>query len=139
MGGGERQQLEENDVIRLWICAGAANGFIAVAIGAFSTHLLQDRLSAEALGWVETGMNYELAHALALLAVAWLAGREVRHPTSLGVAGWAFLLGTILFSGTLYVMAFTGAKALGSVVPLGGVSFLIGWAALGVFGLALKW
>ncbi len=126
-------------MIRLWICAGAANGFIAVAIGAFSAHLLQDRLSAEALGWVETGMRYELAHALALLAVAWLAGREVRHPTSLGVAGWAFLLGTILFSGMLYVMAFTGAKALGSVVPLGGVSFLIGWAALGVFGLALKW
>jgi uncharacterized membrane protein YgdD (TMEM256/DUF423 family) len=126
-------------VIRLWICAGAANGLIAVAMGAFSAHLLSERLSTQALGWVETGARYEMGHALALLAVAWLAGREVRHPVALGVAGWAFLLGTILFSGALYVMALTGIKALASVVPLGGVAFLIGWAALFVFGLVLKW
>lgn len=126
-------------MIRLWICAGAANGFIAVALGAFSAHLLRDRLSPEALGWIETGTRYELGHALALLAVAWLAGREVRHPIALGVAGWAFLLGTILFSGTLYVMALVGITTLGGVVPLGGVAFLIGWAALFVFGLVLKW
>ncbi len=126
-------------MIRLWICAGAANGLIAVALGAFSAHLLRARLSTEALGWIETGARYEMLHALALLAVAWLAGREVRHPIALGVAGWAFLLGTILFSGTLYVMAVTGVTALGGVVPLGGVAFLIGWAALFVFGLVLRW
>ena len=126
-------------MIRLWICAGAANGFIAVALGTFSAHLLRDRLSTEALGWVETGARYEMGHALALLAVAWLAGREVRHPIALGVAGWAFLLGTILFSGTLYVMALIGITTLGGVLPLGGVAFLIGWAALFVFGLVLKW
>ena len=80
-------------MIRLWICAGAANGFIAVAIGAFSAHLLQDRLSAEALGWVETGMHYELAHALALLAVAWFLRRPLME--QLGYA--AVLVGLLMF------------------------------------------
>jgi uncharacterized membrane protein YgdD (TMEM256/DUF423 family) len=125
-------------VIRLWICAGAANGFIAVALGAFSAHLLRGRLSPQALGWIETATRYEMAHGLALLAVAWLAGRQARQPLALGVAGWAFLLGTLLFSGSLYVMALTGMTALGGVVPLGGVAFLIGWAALFVFGLVSR-
>jgi uncharacterized membrane protein YgdD (TMEM256/DUF423 family) len=124
--------------MRLWICAGAANGFVAVAMGAFSAHLLRDRLSPQAFGWIETATHYEMVHGLALLAVAWLAGREVRPPIAVNVAGWAFLLGTILFSGTLYVMALIGTTALGSVVPLGGVAFLIGWAALFLFGLVLS-
>lgn len=126
-------------MIRLWICAGALNGFIAVALGAFAAHLLDERLSAEALGWIETGTRYELFHAVALLSVAWLVGREVRAPIALAVAGWAILLGTILFCGALYVMAITGITALSAVVPLGGVAFLIGWAAFFVYGLVLRW
>ncbi len=126
-------------MIRLWICAGAANGFIAVALGAFSAHFLDRQLSGEALGWIETGARYELFHAVALLSVAWLAGREVRSPVSLSVAGWAFLLGTILFCGTLYLMALTGVTGIGRIVPIGGVAFLIGWGSFFFYGIALKW
>ncbi len=126
-------------MIRLWICAGAANGFIAVALGAFSAHFLDRQLSGEALGWIETGARYELFHAVALLSVAWLAGREVRSPVSLSVAGWAFLLGTILFCGTLYLMTLTGVTGIGRIVPIGGVAFLIGWGSFFFYGIALKW
>lgn len=126
-------------MIRLWICTGAANGFIAVALGAFSAHFLDRQLGAEALGWIETGARYELFHAVALLSVAWLAGREVRSPVSLSVAGWAFLLGTILFCGTLYLMALTGVTGISRIVPIGGVAFLIGWGSFFFYGLALRW
>ena len=111
---------------------------MSVGAGAFGAHGLRARLSDEMLAVFETGARYQMYHALALLAVAWLAGREVRPPIAVIVAGWAFLLGTILFSGTLYVMALIGTTALGSVVPLGGVAFLIGWAALFLFGLVLS-
>jgi uncharacterized membrane protein YgdD (TMEM256/DUF423 family) len=126
-------------VIRLWICTGAANGFVAVALGAFATHFLDKQLSKEAIGWIATGARYELFHAVALLSVAWLAGREVRSPVSLSVAGWSFLLGSVLFCGTLYLMALTGVTGIGRVVPIGGVAFLFGWGSLFFYGLALRW
>ncbi len=126
-------------MIRLFISAAAVNGFIAVALGAFSKHFLGDRFSAEALGWIETGVRYEMWHALALLAVAWLTRREIRPSVFLGVAGWAFLLGTIMFSGLLYAMAITNVPAIGQVVPLGGVAFLIGWGSMFFYGFRPKW
>lgn len=124
---------------RLWISLGAASGFLAVAMGAFAAHSLSGRLSPEALGWVETGARYEIVHALALLAVAVLALREIRPSIVLAVAGWAFLIGTVLFSGSLYAMALAGWRELGMVVPVGGVGFLIGWGALAVHGLSARW
>lgn len=124
---------------RLWISLGAASGFVAVALGAFAAHGLGGRLSPETLGWVETGARYEMYHALALIAVAVLALREIRPSIVLAVAGWAFVIGTILFSGSLYAMALADWRELGFVVPVGGAGFLIGWAALAVYGFSARW
>ena len=124
---------------RLWISLGAANGFVAVALGAFAAHSLGDRLSPEALGWVETGARYQLYHALAMITVAFLALREIRPSSILAATGWAFLLGTILFSGSLYAMALVGWQQLSVAVPVGGVGLLIGWGALTVYGFSAHW
>ena len=121
---------------RLWICVAAVNGFIAVALGAFAAHGMEGRLSPEALAWPETGTRYEILHALALLAVALLARREIKPSIFVSVAGWSFLLGCVLFSGALYAMALAGMAWLGAVVPLGGIAFLIGWATLFFYGLS---
>ncbi len=121
--------------MRLWLCVGAANGFISVAVGAFVAHGAPEHVTLAAMGWIETGVDYQMAHALALLAVAWLEGRPSGRGGWTTVAGWSFLAGTILFSGTLYVMALTDATALGAAVPVGGGAFLVGWAALFVCGL----
>ncbi len=121
---------------RLWICVAAVNGFIAVALGAVAAHGLEGRLSPVALAWTETGTRYEILHALALLAVALLARREIKPSIFVSVAGWSFLLGCVLFSGALYAMALAGMAWLGAVVPLGGVAFLIGWATLFFYGLS---
>ncbi len=115
--------------MRRWLAIGAANGFVAVAVGSFAAHGLEGRVSAEAQGWIATGLDYQMVHALALLAVAWLAGHG-GGGRPVATAGWAFLAGCVLFSGTLYVMALTGAAGLGMVVPVGGLAFLAGWAAL---------
>ena len=121
---------------RLWICAGALNGLLAVALGAFAAHGLEGRLSPESLDWIETGARYELIHAVALLAVAALAHREIKPSIFLGVVGWAFLIGTILFCGTLYAMSLGGLTGLSLVVPVGGAGFLIGWGTLFFYGLS---
>ena len=94
----------------LWLAAGAANGFLAVALGAFAAHGLKGRLDEQALGWIQTGVQYQMFHALALIAVAWLASRQEAQIWSLQLAGWGFLAGCVLFSGLLYVMALTGAE-----------------------------
>jgi uncharacterized membrane protein YgdD (TMEM256/DUF423 family) len=127
----------EDNIMRLWICAAAVNGFLAVALGAHAAHSLKGRVPDEYIGWIETGVTYGLAHGLALLGVALLAAGGRGSQRALWIAGWCFLLGTVLFSGVLYAMGMTGWRALGWVVPLGGVLFLIGWGALFVFGLGL--
>jgi uncharacterized membrane protein YgdD (TMEM256/DUF423 family) len=124
--------------MRLWILAAAANGFLAVALGAYAAHSLGGRVEAERVGWVELGADYGLAHALALLGVGLLAGRTARPRLTLRLAGWGFLAGTLLFSGALYVMGVTGSRALGPIVPVGGVLLMAGWAALFGYGLGLR-
>ena len=119
---------------RLWLAAGAINGLVAVAMGAFAAHGLTDRLPAEALEWVRTGSTYEMWHALALIGVALLASRDVGR--ALGLAGWSFLAGCILFSGSLYLLALSGWHGFAFITPLGGVAFLIGWAALAWHAIA---
>ena len=114
-----------------WVKVGAVLGFLAVTIGAFGAHGLKDRL--DALGTAatfETGVHYHMFHTLAVLAVGLLM--ISRPPTSgraENIAGWAFLIGVILFSASLYVLSVTGIKVLGAITPLGGVAFLVGWAA----------
>lgn len=113
--------------------AGSLSAFLAVAAGAFGAHALRARLTPELLAAFETGARYQMYHALALLAVAWAATRWPGLPVR--AAGWLFIGGTVLFSGSLYLLALTGARWLGAVTPLGGLLFLGGWIALAA-GLA---
>ena len=107
---------------------GAASAAIAVAAGAFGAHALRERLAPDMLAVFETGARYQMYHALGLLAVAWAVARW--PGSTAGVAGWLFVAGTILFSGSLYLLALTGTRWLGAITPLGGLAFIAGWAAL---------
>ena len=113
---------------RSFALLGSVFAFLAVAAGAFGAHALGGTLSQEALATFETAARYQMYHALALLAAAWLADRWP-GPAALA-AGWLFAAGTVVFSGSLYLLSFTGARWLGAVTPLGGVAFLAGWFSL---------
>ena len=113
---------------RTFFGLGALLAGLAVAAGAFGAHALRDRLAPDMLAIFETGVRYQMYHALALVAVAWAV---VRWPESSAVAaGWLFVAGIVLFSGTLYVLALSGVRWLGAITPLGGLCFLGGWAVL---------
>lgn len=113
---------------RLFAIAGALMAFIAIAAGAFGAHALRARLSPEYLAIFETAARYQMYHALALFAAAWAAQRA---PSALAHwAGWLFMIGIVLFSGSLYTLALTGVRWLGAITPLGGVAFLVGWLCL---------
>ncbi len=101
-----------------------------MAIGAFGAHGLRGRLTPEMLAVFETGVRYHMYHALALLATAALMTRV--DGRAVVVAGWSFLAGILIFSGSLYALALTGVTTLGAITPIGGLAFLIGWAALAV-------
>ena len=113
---------------RVFFSLGALSAALAVTLGAFAAHGLRARLSADAVGTFEIGARYHMYHALALLAVGWAAGRWPGAMTA--AAGWLFVAGTILFSGSLYVLAVTGIRALGAITPVGGLAFILGWLAL---------
>jgi len=111
-------------VIRGLIAVGAINGGIAVAAGAFGAHGLRDKISQHSLEVYETAVRYQMFHALAMILCAVVATSGAR------TAGWLFQAGIILFSGSLYLLALTETKWLGAITPVGGLSFLAGWAAL---------
>jgi uncharacterized membrane protein YgdD (TMEM256/DUF423 family) len=120
-------------VDRLFITIGALSGFLAVALGAFGAHSLRERLSADMLQVFQTGVTYQMYHALALVGVGILLGRfSVEGSTWLTSSGWLFLAGSILFSGSLYLLSLTSTSWLGAITPLGGVAFLLGWLALAI-------
>jgi len=113
---------------RLFFSVGALSALVSVAAGAFGAHALRARLTPELLAVFETAARYQMYHALGLLAVAWATSRS---PGALPVwAGWLFVAGTVLFSGSLYALALTGVRWWGAVTPLGGVAFLAGWICL---------
>jgi uncharacterized membrane protein YgdD (TMEM256/DUF423 family) len=113
---------------RLFATLGAVSAFLAVGAGAFGAHALRARLSPDLLAVFETGARYQMYHALGLLAVAWMVTRwPGPWPAR---AGWLFLAGTVLFSGSLYALALSGLRWLGAVTPLGGLAFLAGWLCL---------
>jgi uncharacterized membrane protein YgdD (TMEM256/DUF423 family) len=121
---------------RLFFGLGAASAFIAVAAGAFGAHALRSRLSPELLAVFETAARYQMYHALALIATAWAS---VRWPGGLTHwAGWLFVLGTLLFSGSLYALALSGVRWLGAITPIGGVAFLAAWVCLVVGAVSGK-
>lgn len=118
----------------VWLAVGAISGLISVAAGAFGAHALKARLSPDLLQIFETGARYQMMHALLLCVVgvlaSALAGGE-RGPSGLLTAcGVLLVAGTVLFSGSLYVLALTGQRALGAVTPLGGLCFMAAWALL---------
>jgi uncharacterized membrane protein YgdD (TMEM256/DUF423 family) len=113
---------------RLFFTIGAVSALIGVAAGAFGAHGLRQRLSPEMLAIFEVGVRYQLYHALALIAVAWA---HTRWPGALAsTSGWLFVIGTLVFSGSLYLLSLTGARWWGAVTPLGGLMFLAGWICL---------
>jgi uncharacterized membrane protein YgdD (TMEM256/DUF423 family) len=101
---------------------------LSVAAGAFGAHALKTRIEPRMLEVWETAARYQMYHALALLALAWLAERRPSRIATF--AAMAFLAGILLFSGSLYAMALTGSTGLGAVTPFGGVAFLAGWLLL---------
>ena len=113
---------------RFLATSGAILGAVAVILGAFAAHGLKTRLEPDLLAVFETGARYQMYHALALFAAAWLASRGA--VTEAGWAGRLFILGTVLFSGSLYALALTGIRGLGVITPLGGIAFIAGWVAL---------
>ena len=112
--------------MRTWATISALNAFLAVAAGAFGAHALRSKLTPEMLAVFETGVRYQMYHALGLSAVA-LALSQGRPANS---AGWLMLIGIVLFSGSLYALSLSGVRHMGAITPLGGLSLLAGWAAL---------
>jgi uncharacterized membrane protein YgdD (TMEM256/DUF423 family) len=115
---------------RTFAFIGALMGFVGVGLGAFGAHGLRGRLSPEMLAVFETGVRYQMYHALALLATAVLMARV--DGRAVQIAGWSFTTGIVIFSGSLYALALTGVTTLGAITPIGGVAFLAGWIALAV-------
>jgi uncharacterized membrane protein YgdD (TMEM256/DUF423 family) len=115
--------------MRWWIGFAAINGLVGVAAGAIGAHALSGRLDAKALEWLATAERYQLWHALALLLVAVLAG-GAKPGRWLTAAALAFAAGMVLFSGSLYVLALTGWRAVAMATPVGGLALIVGWAAL---------
>lgn len=111
------------------ILAAALLGLLGVAAGAFGAHGLESRISAEQLEWWGTGARYQQIHAVALLVVGWGSGPWTSWRSR---AAWCFLLGMIVFAGTLYAMALGGPRVLGAITPIGGLLLMLGWLAVGV-------
>jgi uncharacterized membrane protein YgdD (TMEM256/DUF423 family) len=113
---------------RVFAGLGALSALIAVALGAFAAHGLKTRLSPELLTVFETGARYQMYHALGLLAVAWACGRW--PGPAVVVAGWLFVVGTLIFSGSLYLLSISAQRWMGAITPFGGLAFIGGWLAL---------
>lgn len=113
---------------RTFFLLGAVFALIAVAAGAFGAHALRASLSSEMLAVFETGARYQMYHALALFAASW-AATQWRAPLA-RLAGWLFVIGIVLFSGSLYLLALSGVGWLGAITPLGGLALMGGWMAL---------
>jgi uncharacterized membrane protein YgdD (TMEM256/DUF423 family) len=135
--------------MKTFLVLGAAFGLIGVALGAFGSHALRSRLASERLGAFETGVRYQMWHALALFVVVIV---DAWTPTGVGssyalveggtgwpllAAGWLFVAGIVLFSGSLFALATTGHRTWGAVTPLGGSCLLLGWASL-LFAIVVK-
>ncbi len=119
-------------MIRVFFVLGSIFAGIAVAAGAIGAHALSSSLSAERLSTFETGVRYQLYHALGLLAVAWALSHWGQSTSLITASGWLFVAGIVLFSGSLYVLAWGGPRWFGAVAPIGGVAFILGWVTLAI-------
>ncbi|AFW95686.1 MAG: hypothetical protein AN485_08655 [Anabaena sp. MDT14b] len=123
---------------QFFLTIAAIFGGLSVAGGAFGAHALREKISERSLEIFDTGARYQMYHALALLLVAMLMSRSENPPRTLLVSGWLFIIGVVIFSGSLYALSLTGIKSLGAVAPLGGLALMLGWAALAVAGATIK-
>ena len=121
---------------KLFITLGSLSGMVAVMLGAFGAHALRGRLDEYAQGVFQTAVQYHFYHSLALLAVGVLA---ITQPQTamLKSSGWLFFIGILIFSGSLYILSISGLRWLGAITPLGGLSFIAGWACLAATGWKL--
>ena len=115
---------------QIFITISAVLGFLGVALGAFGAHGLKSKLSVDMMAIFETGARYHLIHAVALFGIGILA-RQM-DVTAIKVAGISMIFGILVFSGSLYALAISGVRVLGAITPIGGLGFLIGWAALAI-------
>lgn len=111
---------------KLFLAAGGLAALLAVALGAFGAHALKNRLPTEMLAVWHIGVEYHVYHALGLLAVG-LVATQLPDSTLLKWSGWLMLAGIVIFSGSLYALALTGARSLGAITPVGGIAFLAAW------------
>ncbi|MDF5718043.1 MAG: DUF423 domain-containing protein [Rhizonema sp. NSF051] len=123
---------------QLFLSLAAILGGLSVGAGAFASHALREKMSERSLEIFETGARYQMYHALALLLVAVLLSRTESPPLTLVATGWLFIIGIIIFSGSLYALSLTGVKFLGAITPLGGAAFIAGWGALAFAAWSLK-
>ena len=113
---------------RFFFAAGSLMAFLGVALGAFAAHGLKSRLPPDMLTIFEVGVRYQMYHAFALLAVGWA---QTRWPGPvLDASGWLFVAGTVIFSGSLYILSLSGLRWLGAITPVGGIALLAGWLCL---------
>jgi uncharacterized membrane protein YgdD (TMEM256/DUF423 family) len=113
---------------KFFFAVGSILAFLAVILGAFGAHAFKSRLTADMLEVFDVGVRYHMFHSLGLLAVAWASAHWPQ--SSANMAGWFFLFGILIFSGSLYLLSVTGLRWLGAITPLGGIAFLIGWLLL---------
>lgn len=114
---------------RIFFLLGVSSAFISIAAGAFGAHGLKNRLSPEMLAVFEVAVRYQMYHSFALIASAWAIAKWQSPLVTTG--GWLFVIGIILFSGSLYALSLSGAVGLPWITPLGGIAFLAGWICLG--------
>jgi len=117
--------------MKIFVVLGSLSAFLGVGLGAFGAHGLKTKVTPEMLAVWQTGVLYHLVHALGLLLIGILC-HLMPEAATVRNAGWTILLGTVLFSGSLYLMVLTGIKPLGMITPFGGIAFLLGWLLLGI-------
>lgn len=120
---------------KIFLMAGSIFGGLSVAAGAFASHALKAQLSEKSQQIFETGTQYQMYHALALILVSLLLSHAEGGENLLTLAGYAFIAGILLFSGSLYGLSLSGIKWFGPITPLGGVAFLVGWGCLAIAAL----
>lgn len=125
-------------ITKIFLAIASIFGGLAVGAGAFASHALKDKLSERALEIFETAARYQMYHALALLLVTLLINQTQFPQSSLIIAGWAFIIGIVIFSGSLYALSLTDIKVLGAITPVGGLALIIGWGVLAYSSVNFK-
>ena len=120
----------------LFLIIAGISGFLSVGLGAFAAHGLKNKLSPEMMTIFQTGVQYHQFHTIALLVVALLLGNSASGPGT--YAGWLFLAGIVIFSGSLYALSITEIRILGAITPIGGLAFLAGWGCLAWMGFQVR-